>query len=170
MLDIAVLGVDSRSTYFDIEIPDVRLHLFTAERDMLNFSFDMPVIAHPPCAQWSRLRSFAKEDSDIKALAFWCLLAVKRCGGILEHPHGSLFMRTHIGYSRCVSVNQSWFGFPARKSTLLYTRKVKLLSYPLSFDLPQYSSCSDMDSRHRSRSTLAFNKWLVQSVAYSFSR
>lgn len=116
MFRIAVLGVDKLSSYHQVNVPGVQLDLYTAQRDMLNFNFDCPVICHPPCAQWSRLRHFANEDSHVKALAFWCLLAVNRCGGILEHPHGSLFMRRHIGYGKCISVNQSWFGFTATKS------------------------------------------------------
>lgn len=167
MIEIAVLGVCSRSTYHEIDIPGVRLHLFDKERDMLTFDFNMPVIAHPPCNQWSRLRKFSKEDETEKALAFWCLLAVNRCGGILEHPHGSSFMRTHIGYGKCNSVNQSWFGFPSRKPTLLYCKNVRLLSSPLSFDLPKYSNVSNQFSKMRSRSTLQFNTWLVESVARS---
>lgn len=165
---IAVLGVAVGSNWFSISIPGVELDLFTAERDMLDFDFGCPVIAHPPCAQWSRLRAFSKPDSDTKALAFWCKLAVDRCGGILEHPHGSLFMRQHVGYSKCSSVNQSWFGFPGRKPTLLYCNKVRLLSHPLSFDVPPVRNISDLSSSLRSLCSVEFNTWLALSVAKSF--
>lgn len=167
-MQIAVLGVCAQSTYHQVHVPGAELILFDKQRNMLNFDFSMPVICHPPCQQWSRNRTFAHPDEVEKSLAFWCLLAVTRCGGILEHPHGSLFMRNHVGYSRCVSVNQSWFGFPARKSTLLYCNRTRLESFPLSFDLPA-TSVTDLHSSVRSRSTLSFNTWLVESVVKSFS-
>ncbi len=161
---IAILCADKLSEYYNVKVQGVTLDIYTQERDMLNFNFDAPVIAHPPCAQWSRLRTFAKHDSEVKALAFLCKLAVDKCGGIVEHPHGSLFMRKHIGYGKCISVNQHWFGFRAKKSTLLYCNKVTLLSHPLSFDLPTCNNISHANKCVRSRSTLEFNTWLVESV------
>lgn len=168
-MKIAVLGVCASSSYFDLVVPGADLVLFDKEKDMLNFDFDMPVICHPPCAQWSRLKHFSIPNSEDKALAFWCKLAVEKCGGILEHPHGSSFMRCHVGYGKCISVNQSWFGFPARKPTLLFPVKVQLNSFPLNFDSVN-PKAMQMHSSVRSRSTLAFNRWLVESVRDSFYR
>lgn len=96
------------------------------------------VVAHPPCARWSRLAHIHKhreglgigEDGGCFASA---LASVERWGGVLEHPAGSAawekFGITHprfgAGWVRArsgwtCSVDQGRYGHPARKRTWLY--------------------------------------------------
>ena len=64
-----------------------------------------------------------------KKLAFFALSKVRQFGGILEHPRSSTLwfngnfnldgsVDSYGGFLR--SVDLSWFGFPARKKTMLY--------------------------------------------------
>lgn len=164
---IAILCAARDSTYFDIKSDSYELDIYTIDRPMRLFSDSIPVITHPPCNQWSRTRHGCRVDEKEKKLAFECFKFVRKNGGILEHPHGSQFMREFIGYPNCQQVNQSWFGFTARKSTVLYVNKVKLLSAPLILNIPSSTVC-DMSPGQRSRSTLLFNQWLCDSVYHSF--
>jgi len=164
---IAILCAARDSSYFDIPSDIYELDIYTIQRPLKYFSDSIPVIAHPPCAQWSRLHKSANYNAAEKQLAFDCFHLVRKNGGILEHPHGSHFMREVIGYDNCQQVNQSWFGFKARKSTLLYMNKVKLLGAQLSSELPS-TTVTEMLSDERARSTIQFNKWLCDSVYNSF--
>ena len=49
-----------------------------------------PVVAHPPCGPWSRLKAFCgAELLAQKHLAPLAVEQVRRWGGVLEHPAGS---------------------------------------------------------------------------------
>lgn len=90
---ISILCVAARSNYFSI--PD--LDLWPEKRDAYLFTSSDKVIAHPPCAQWSRLRRFSKEDARSKELAVFCFDKVNSNGGVFEHPMGSSFCgKEHI--------------------------------------------------------------------------
>lgn len=106
---------------------------YDRERDMNMWPGGNSIIAHPPCAQWSQLRGLAKNNPDEKILALKCAALVRRYGGVLEHPSGSILFGHRSenavlplpgkidkwgGYSICI--NQHWFGHPAIKKTLLY--------------------------------------------------
>lgn len=154
-----VLCVQFKSNYYQVG----GLDLWDINRDAYNFSGSNSVIAHPPCAQWSRLRSFAKTDQRQKDLAIHCYEVVKNNGGILEHPMGSLLWRS-VGLSagRLISVDQSWFGFPARKRTLLWFVGYVPGSHPISFDC--VTGCvQNMSSAARSLMPLSMCLWLLRS-------
>jgi hypothetical protein len=160
---ISILGADQKSNYF--KIPG--LDIWTKERDFRNFDGENPVICHAPCAQWSRCKGLAKE-SDEKELS---LIAWKICqlnGGIFEHPSGSSFFK-YAGIDRkdILSVDQSWFGFPAKKTTYLVFVNCKPLAFPISLDCPA-KKVAELHSRARSLCTLSFCKWLVDSVRSSY--
>jgi hypothetical protein len=89
----------------------------------------MPVVAHPPCRSWGRLRHFAKPRDGERALALFAVDQVRRCGGVLEHPaFSSLWPVAGLpapgardvfgGWT--LPVSQSWFGHKARKDTWFY--------------------------------------------------
>lgn len=59
------------------------------ERDARKWPGGCPVVAHPPCRAWGRLRQFAKPRPDEKDLAPWAVEKVRRWGGVLEHPANS---------------------------------------------------------------------------------
>lgn len=166
---IAILCACKDSTYFDIQSDNYSLDIYTALRPVKLFNDNCPVIAHPPCAQWSRLKNSARIDLVEKQLAYDCWKLVRRNGGILEHPNGSQFMREFVGYSNCQRIHQSDFGFAAKKDTLLYLNKVKLQPAQLPVELPSSKVC-EMSVAQRSRSTLEFNKWLCDSVYQSFCK
>lgn len=104
-------------------------------------------------------------------LAFFCLEAVRREGGVLEHPYPSLFWKEaqlppaglSDGRGFSMVVDQFLFGFPARKRTWLYVvglRPGDVPGYPLR--LGQASKLVEkMTGDERSRSTREFAEWLV---------
>lgn len=121
---IAALYVRKNSIYKSI--PDV--DCFDLARDALNFDFSCSVIAHPPCRGWGRLRHFARPAPGELALGLHAVEAVRRCGGVLEHPScSSLFdfaglplPGQHDDFGFTYSLDQSWFGHRAPKLTWLY--------------------------------------------------
>lgn len=101
------------------------------DRDARKWPGGCPVVAHPPCRAWGKLRAFAKPRPDEKDLALFAIDQVRKFGGVLEHPRGSALWRVAGlpdplpglidgwgGWS--LVVHQSWFGHRAEKSTLLY--------------------------------------------------
>lgn len=167
-MKIAVLGVCEKSNYYKVNSPGCELIFYDKAKDMRTFDFSCPVIAHPPCAQWSRVRNFAHDNPEEKKLAHFCLYAVRLCGGILEHPHGSEFMRDVVGYENCISVNQHWWKFPCQKKTLLYFNRCRPLSFPLNFNAVTKTTY-DLDHYSRSKTTLEFNTWLVDCIRQTFT-
>lgn len=54
-MDVAVLFARQDSTYKALSGVDV----YDIDRDARTFQGGMPVVAHPPCRAWGRLRAFA---------------------------------------------------------------------------------------------------------------
>lgn len=135
------------------------------ERDAFRYHGSNPIIAHAPCQQWSRMKAFAKDDKDEKELAYFCLKWVIRNGGVFEHPHGSSFFK-EVGIKPTICVDQSWFGFPARKRTWLYFHKCKPISHPLNFEYPK-QKVALMSYLERSRTVEKFAVWLANSISLS---
>jgi hypothetical protein len=80
---VAVLFAREDSIYKTMPNVDV----WDAARNALNWQGGCPVIAHPPCRAWGRLRHFAKPVDGEKDLARWAVAQVRKWGGVLEHPH-----------------------------------------------------------------------------------
>ena len=95
------------------------------------------VVAHPPCADWSSLRAFARDDPERRSCAPRAVEQVREFGGVLEHPaHSSLWREmglprpsglgflgrshsdAHGGWT--LWVEQCAWGHRARKATWLY--------------------------------------------------
>lgn len=121
--DVAALYVDARGPY-----PSLVLHWYDAARDARSYAGSLPVVAHPPCGPWSVMRHLSKETT--KDCAPAALEAVRRFGGVLEHPRGSTFF-AHAGIPRPGRLPDAWggisfevcqcdWGHPARKRTWLY--------------------------------------------------
>lgn len=135
-MTIAALFVESDGVY--ARLPDV--DVWGVERDARNYRGPWPVVAHPPCAPWSQLASvnaarwgspIGRDNGEFAA----ALAAVRRYGGILEHPAYSLAW-AHYGlprpirhcwttdlfleYGMTTEVSQCAYGHPARKRTWLY--------------------------------------------------
>jgi len=128
MFDVAVLCCTPSSVY-----KSLASECFDMYRDAITYSGVLPVVAHPPCRSWGRLRHLAKPVDGERALALFCVRQVRRCGGVLEHPAGSLLWSQANPYPLplpgagvdafggfSLSLYQSDFGYPAPKHSWLY--------------------------------------------------
>jgi hypothetical protein len=102
---------------------------FDEQSDARTFSGGMPVVCHPPCRAWGRLRHFSGHLPGERHLATFSLRQVRRNGGVLEHPSGSLLWRkcgllapgvvdSYGGFT--LPISQHWWGHRAEKKTWLY--------------------------------------------------
>jgi hypothetical protein len=156
---ITILCASSKSVYKTIPHLDV----WDSQRNAYYFYGSNPVITHAPCAQWSRLREFARKNEYEKDLAFHCLKYVIRNGGIFEHPSGSSFFR-EVGITKGIySVDQSWWGFPTRKRTYLFFSRCKPLPYPILKPYPE-KKITELHGDARSVTVLDFANWMIQSI------
>lgn len=133
------------------------------ERNAWNYNGSNMIIAHPPCAQWSKLRALATEDLSEKLLAWICLDFVNKNGGILEHPVGSLFLKEAGIEKQCYKVDQFWFGFPTKKPTMLYFKNCHPVALPLNFNAYE-KRVEDLHSSMRSRTTVKLALWLQECI------
>jgi len=85
MQTVAVLFARADSVYKQLPGTDV----YDMERDARIYDGPHPVVAHPPCRAWGRLRSFANPRPDERNLARLAVAMVREFGGVLEHPAGS---------------------------------------------------------------------------------
>lgn len=124
---VSVLFARKRSIYKKLPLCDV----WDIVRDARHYAGSNPVIAHPPCRGWGRLRGLAKPRADEKDLALFAIDQVRRCGGVLEHPaYSSLWKAAQLplpGPGRVdefggftIAVSQKWWGHRAEKDTWLY--------------------------------------------------
>lgn len=132
---VAVLFADPRGCYAGLPGVD----LWDEARDARLYPGPHPVVAHPPCSRWCRLAGLVEarwghkrgEDEGCFAAA---LAAVRRWGGVLEHPaysdawrafgltrpsYGGGWVLSLDGSATC-EVEQGEYGHPARKRTWLY--------------------------------------------------
>lgn len=125
MASTAVLFAREDSVYKTIPNCDV----WDAQRDATKWRGNGPVIAHPPCRAWGRLRQFSNPDPGEKELAIWAIKQVQDWGGVLEHPYGSTLWKVanlpRPGQTDCyggwtLPVFQFWWGHRAEKATWLY--------------------------------------------------
>lgn len=123
---VAVLFARADSIYKSMPGCDV----YDQERDARTWPGGFPVVAHPPCRAWGRLRTFARPEPGERQLAIMALHIVRCYGGVLEHPKGSLLwkecglpgpsdgMDQFGGWT--LRVPQQWWGHRAEKMTDLY--------------------------------------------------
>lgn len=124
--EVAVLFARSDSVYKTLPGCEV----WDMERDARTYDGPWPVVAHPPCRGWGRLRRFAKVRSDERNLARLAVSLVREFGGVLEHPAESTLWQAQRlpipgagrdqfgGWS--LGIQQHDFGHRAEKSTWLY--------------------------------------------------
>jgi hypothetical protein len=164
---ISILCAKKDSIYKSIPGLDV----WDEDRDAYFFTGSNPVITHAPCAQWSRMKAFAKENKDEKELAYFCLKNVIRNGGIFEHPAGSSFYK-EVGISKNVySVDQSWWGFPARKTTHLFFQDCKPLAMPVLTNMPTKVITSSkripgrrVNGKDTATTVRSFAEWMINCI------
>lgn len=136
-MTIAALFVATGGCYFGLDGVDP----WDEKRDARLYAGPWPVVAHPPCERWGRywsggpsakVRRVKGSDDGCFAAA---LEAVRKYGGVLEHPEASHAWRAfglnqpprlggwisadmHCGWTCCVE--QGHYGHRARKATWLY--------------------------------------------------
>lgn len=135
MRPVAVLFARSDSNY----LVEPGCDVYDAVRDARTFRGGKPVVAHPPCRGWGRLRHFAKPRADEKGLALFAVDQVRAWGGVLEHPAKSSLWeakglpqpgeRDEFG-GWTLAVSQCWWGHRARKDTWLYVCGVEPAQLP----------------------------------------
>lgn len=150
---VAALYVETGGCYFDLPGVDP----WDQTRDARLYAGPYPVIAHPPCERWGKYwagapwkiarggkRHVAGDDGGCFAAA---LSAVRRLGGVLEHPEGSRAWERfglakpkrgtgwkradwplHDGWTCCVE--QGHYGHQARKPTWLYVSGIAMQDLP----------------------------------------
>lgn len=145
---IAALYVAKGGCYFGLDGVDP----WCVDRDARLYAGPWPVVAHPPCERWGRYwggapttwpRKIKGDDGGCFAAA---LAAVRRWGGVLEHPEASAawgafglvtpavaggwnradWLHGFKGWTCCVE--QGAYGHRARKATWLYAHGVELPS------------------------------------------
>jgi hypothetical protein len=123
--DVAVLFARADSVYKTLPGVDV----YDMERDARTYDGPWPVVAHPPCRSWGRLRAFAKPRADERNLARMAVALVREFGGVLEHPAwSSLWAAQKLprpgerdafgGWT--LAAPQKWWGHRAEKDTWFY--------------------------------------------------
>jgi hypothetical protein len=127
---IAALYIDPRGPY--PTLPGVEC--WDAARDARTYDGPHPIVAHPPCGPWGRFRHLSRRDNP--QLAIRAVAQVRACGGVLEHPAGSLLWRElrlplpgelpDAYGGRTIEVCQCDWGHVARKRTWLYLVGVDL--------------------------------------------
>jgi hypothetical protein len=87
------------------------------DRDARNYDGPWPVICHPPCGPWG---VFAWKCKKTRLDGVCAMEIVHRVGGVIEQPRGSQLFREFGRGGEVLRLNQSEYGFPAPKPTLLY--------------------------------------------------
>lgn len=134
---ISALFVESNGCYFGLPNVDP----WDERRDARLYAGPHPVVAHPPCQRWGRFwhgstrKPHQFKLGDDGGCFRSALLAVRRWGGVLEHPadsyawtafglvkpprDGGWFIADSLGGMTCC-VSQGHYGHVAGKRTWLY--------------------------------------------------
>lgn len=137
---ISALYVETNGCYFNL----LGVDPWDEKRDARKYPGPYPVIAHPPCQRWGKMYAGSpsviaktgqrKKLGDDGGCFDAAINAVKKYGGVLEHPWGSKAWK-HFGlnvppkaggwikadeYGWTCCVEQGRYGHYARKPTLLY--------------------------------------------------
>ena len=167
---VSVLFARRDSIYKSLSGCDV----WDADRDARRFVGSGPVIAHPPCRGWGRMKGFAKPEPGELELGRFAVDVVRRNGGVLEHPAGSTLWRAKDmprptmgkdefgGYT--IHVNQSDFGHRAQKATWLYIvgcEVADLPRAPVELGIPD-RLVEQLGRAAREHTPERLAKWLVE--------
>jgi hypothetical protein len=127
---VAALYVETNGCYFGL--PDVVP--WDVSRDARLYDGPWPVVAHPPCGPYSRLKHLCtKQDPSCAPRA---VEQVRSFGGVLEHPqYSDLFKLCRLPYpgelpdahgGRTFEVRQLKFGHGCEKPTWLYVVRAEM--------------------------------------------
>lgn len=141
---MAALFVQTGGVYFGLDGVDP----WDEERDAMLYDGPWPVVAHPPCARWSRFAGFTEARFGLKrgddgGRFESALASVRRFGGVLEHPAYSAAWAKYglpkpsvregwtldfDGGASCY-VEQGRYGLPVKKATWLYAYGCELAEF-----------------------------------------
>lgn len=156
---IAALYIDPRGSYSNLEGVDA----WDEARDARLYSGPHPVVAHPPCQRWGKLwagqplwikrTGERKKKGDDGGCFKAALAAVRKWGGVLEHPRGS-HAWAHFNLNKppreggwvpadfhggwTCEVEQGRYGHYARKPTWLYAVNCDLPDLDWGVSKPSY--------------------------------
>ena len=177
---VAALYVDPRGPYPKMS----GVECWDETRDARLYAGPHPVVAHPPCGPWGKLKHFCKHQA--RDCALRAVDAVRRWGGVLEHPVGSSLW-AYCALPAPGALPDRWGGValevqqcdwehPTRKPTWLYVVRCSLsgLRFPPRRE-PTHSVCNGrgqklIDGTERLRATAfqaratppAFAQFLVE--------
>lgn len=179
---VAALYVDPRGPY-----PGLVREWYDEARDASTYAGPWPVVAHPACGPWGRLRhlcTLQRRGDALDALAM-----VRRWGGVLEHPANSALWWSeglpppaggpdaHGGFT--LAVEQWWWGHRAVKPTWLYfcglRTEIPAIPRPTGPRPvgghargpgdPNRSMTERLSKQERRRTPPAFASWLIRLAA-----
>lgn len=187
-MTVAVLFARSDSIYKTLPDCDV----YDMQRDARTYDGPHPVVAHPPCTRWSMINGVVLARYPHKAEEFawgndggtfaFALDAVRRCGGVLEHPAGSRAF-AHYSLPRIgrgpdrfggwsCEVRQVDWGHRAEKRTWLYIVGAHPDDLPqipapreataLVVRMPECRAVELMGKAEREHTPPDFARWLVE--------
>lgn len=136
-MKVAALYVETNGPY-----PGLVSEWFDEAKDARNYKGPWPVVAHPPCETWGRLRHFSTKDTH--DLALHAVAMVRKFGGVLEHPASSSLWKecglplpdtlfADMFGGRSYEVAQGDYGHAAPKLTWFYAVRLG----PCPFHLPR---------------------------------
>jgi hypothetical protein len=177
-MTVAILFARRDSVYKTL--PDV--DVWDEERDARKWPGGCPIVAHPPCRGWGRLRQFSYATDAERELAPWAVRQIERAGGVLEHPAESRLWidmmlprpgrkKKFAGYT--IEVDQFHWGHRAEKRTWLYIvgcepdclpQMPRLDGKPTHCIRPtrKYPRLPSIPKPEREHTPIEFAKWLVE--------
>lgn len=169
---VPVLFVHQRSNYKKVPGFDC----YDEKRNALTYAGSCPVIAHPPCRLWSRLKGLSTAPASEKNLALWSVKLVRAVGGIVEHPYDSKLWEEincpgvgefdKFGGTSFV-FDQFDFGYYTRKRTRIYIVGLNSLSElprsNLRFE-PVARKFDNLSPKQRSETTPELCLWFLEII------
>ena len=158
---------------------------YDASRNATTWPGGKPVIAHPPCRSWSRLKAFSRPVPGEREAAIWVVDQIRQHGGVLEHPSFSSLWEaadmplpgTRDAYNGwTLPIAQFWLGHKCMKMTWLYIvgcEPADIPAIPLTLgDAPYVVGNSktstqkrpEISKADRERTPEPFALWLIDLV------
>ena len=165
---IAALYCEPASIYHDFQQVDV----YDEERDALTFRGGMPIIAHPPCRLWSRLRHMSTAAIAERQFAIHAINVARSHGGIVEHPASSSLWKFPGMPKRgqrdaqggwIMTIDQGAFGHQCQKRTSLYMFGIQPEQLPaFSIWSNHTRTVQSQHSGNRNSTPEPMARWLIE--------
>lgn len=178
---VAALFVNRHGPYKNV----AGIEVWDKRKDARQYPGPHRVIAHPPCERWGRFAHGSPQapgrftPGDDAGCFLAALLAVKKWGGIIEHPadsaawfvHGLLPPVPGAGWTIAdfeggwtAQVWQGTYGHPAPKKTWLYANGIQLHSLDWSEPIGYSVPVERLSANKRARTPERFRDALLAMV------